>query len=138
MNAAGVVQQIQDVSEMLKTATQLEQQSIEDYNRWAIECGNAADAISKQLFEAVIADEERHFDQFDTELDKLAKFGEKYLVLQSMERSRSNAGGDGGTDTTSDPGQDGPGRAVEHRQPRSIRGCRSFPAPSATGIYGQP
>jgi bacterioferritin len=95
MNAAGVVQQIQDVSEMLKTATQLEQQSIEDYNRWAIECGNAADAISKQLFEAVIADEERHFDQFDTELDKLAKFGEKYLVLQSMEPSRSNAGGDG-------------------------------------------
>jgi len=94
MNAGGAVKQIQDVAEMLKTATEMEQQSIEDYNRWAIECGSAADAISKQLFESVIADEERHFDQFDTELDKLEKFGEKYLVLQSMERSRGNAGGE--------------------------------------------
>jgi len=47
-----------------------------------------------ELLNKAIADEERHFDRFDTELDKLAKFGEKYLVLQSMERSRGNAGGD--------------------------------------------
>jgi bacterioferritin len=94
MNAASEVKQIQDVTQMLKTATQMEQQSIEDYNHWAIECGTAADAMTKQLFEGVIADEERHFDQFDTELDNLEKFGEKYLVLQSMERSRTSAGGD--------------------------------------------
>jgi bacterioferritin len=95
MNATSEVKPVQDVTEMLKTATQMEQQSIEDYNRWAIDCGNAADAITKQLFESVIADEERHFDQFDTEFDNLKKFGEKYLVLQSMERSRATAAGGG-------------------------------------------
>lgn len=93
MNASGSVQQIQDVSEMLKTATALEQQSIEDYNRWAIECAGDADAISKQLFESVIADEERHFDQYDTELGNLERFGQSYLVLQSIERSKSAAEG---------------------------------------------
>lgn len=86
---------IQDVAAMLKTATQMEMQSIEDYNRWAIDCSGAADAISKQLFEAVIADEERHFGQFEMELDKLEKFGERYLVLRSMERGLGNATGDG-------------------------------------------
>ena len=93
MNASGPVKQVQDVTEMLKTATAMEQQSIEDYNRWALECAAAADAISKQLFESVIADEERHYDQYDTELDNLEKFGEKYLVLQSIERSKTAAGG---------------------------------------------
>lgn len=93
MNASGTVQPVQDVAEMLKTAAAMEQQSIEDYNRWAIECGAAADAISKQFFESVVADEERHWDRFDTELDKLRRFGEKYLVLQSMDYGRANAGG---------------------------------------------
>lgn len=93
MNAGAEVKPIRDVTEMLKTATAMEQQSIEDYNRWAIECGADADAISKQLFESVIADEEHHFDRFDTELGNLEKFGENYLVLQSMERSKASASG---------------------------------------------
>jgi bacterioferritin len=90
MNASAEVKRIQDVAEMLKTATAMEQQSIDDYNRWAMECAAAADAVSKQLFESVIADEERHYDQFDREFEK---FGEKYLVLQSMEQSKDAAGG---------------------------------------------
>lgn len=93
MNASGQVRQIKDVTQMLKTACVMEQQSIEGYNRWAMECAADADAISKQLFEGVIADEERLFDQYDTELDNLEKFGESYLVLQSMERSKAAAAG---------------------------------------------
>ena len=34
-------------------------------------------------------DEERHFDQYDTEQDNLTKFGDRYLALQSIERSKS-------------------------------------------------
>jgi bacterioferritin len=94
MNASAEVKRIYDVTEMLQTATAMEQQSIDDYNRWAMECAAAADAVSKQLFESVVADEERHFDQYDRELDKLKRFGEKYLVLQSMERSQASAGGE--------------------------------------------
>ena len=34
-----------------------------------------------------------HFDTFDQELDNLKKFGENYLALQSIERSKSVGGG---------------------------------------------
>ena len=82
-----------DVSKMLEMASAMEQQSAMDYNRWAQECAQNADAMSKQLFEELVADEERHFDQYDTELDNLARFGKDYLALQSIERSRSRGAG---------------------------------------------
>jgi bacterioferritin len=96
MNPSAMVKPVQDVAEMLKMAAAMEQQSIEDYNRCALECAADADAISKQLFERVIGDEERHYDQFDNELDKLTRFGEKYLVLQSMDYGKASASGEMG------------------------------------------
>ncbi|MCK7517643.1 MAG: hypothetical protein MZV64_07960 [Ignavibacteriales bacterium] len=35
------------------------------------------------------AEEERHYDQYDTEADNLEKFGDRYLALQSIERSKN-------------------------------------------------
>jgi bacterioferritin len=37
----------------------------------------------------LVADEERHFDQYDVEMDNLRKFGDNYLALQSIERSKT-------------------------------------------------
>lgn len=93
MVPSGRVAAVRDVGEMLAMATRMEEESARDYNAWAMECANAADAVSKQIFEDIIADEERHYDQFDTELENLRKFGESWLVLQSIERSRNTAGG---------------------------------------------
>lgn len=93
MVPSGQVAGVRDVGEMLAMAARMEEQSTRDYNAWAIECSNAADAVSKQIFEDIIADEERHYDQFDTELENLRKFGESWLVLQSIERSRNTASG---------------------------------------------
>jgi bacterioferritin len=45
--------------------------------------------MTKQIFEGLVADEERHFDQYDTEVDNLKKFGDRYLALQSIERSKN-------------------------------------------------
>ncbi|MCG8507656.1 MAG: bacterioferritin [Rhodospirillales bacterium] len=90
------VQQIRDVKQMLETAAGMEQESARDYNLWAVECGNNADSVSRKIFEDLVADEERHFDQYDTELDNMAKFGENYLALQSIERSKSTAAAGGG------------------------------------------
>ena len=52
-----------------------------------------ADAVSKKLFETLVAEEEVHQDQYETELDNLEKFGANYLALQSVERSKSVAVG---------------------------------------------
>jgi bacterioferritin len=36
----------------------------------------------------LVEEEERHFDQFDKETENLTKFGDNYLALQSIERSK--------------------------------------------------
>ncbi len=93
MNVAQPVDKEHDVRRMLEKASQMEQNSAHDYNLWANECSTNADAISKQLFEELVADEERHYDQYDNELDNLDRFGVNYLALQSMERSRNRQSG---------------------------------------------
>ncbi len=92
MDAAEKVKPLQSPKDMLQLASKMEQESARDYNLWANECSANADAISKQLFESLVADEERHYDQFDTELDNIKKFGGNYLALQSIERSKNVSG----------------------------------------------
>jgi bacterioferritin len=91
--AAAEVTKIHEVQSMLELARQMEEESAKQYNLWANECGAGADSASKKLFEDLVADEERHYDQYDTELDNMGKFGERYLALQSIERSKSRAAG---------------------------------------------
>ena len=93
MVASEPVHKETDVQKMLKMAAGMEEKSALDYNRMAMECAQNADSQSKQLFEELVADEERHFDQYDTELDNLARFGKDYLALQSIERSKNRGVG---------------------------------------------
>jgi len=93
MKVAEEVKKIHDVKEMLKMGCAMEESSAIDYNKWANECAANADSVSKKLFEELVADEERHFDQYDTELDNMDRFGENYLALQSIERSKSRGAG---------------------------------------------
>tara|TARA_B100000676_G_C17251317_1_gene423596 strand:+ start:272 stop:406 length:135 start_codon:yes stop_codon:yes gene_type:complete len=41
-------------------------------------------------------DEERHFGQYDDEVDNIERFGESYLAQQAMERSKAETGPAGG------------------------------------------
>lgn len=94
MTAAEGVKKISSVKEMLEMACKMETASARDYNRWANECSKAEDSVSKKLFEELVAEEEGHFDRYDKEADNLIKFGDNYLALQSIERSKSvSAGG---------------------------------------------
>ncbi len=87
------VKDVTDVKKMLEMASAMEQESAHDYNLWANECSKNADSVSKKVFELLVADEERHFDQYDTELENLQKFGDRYLALQSIERSKGREAG---------------------------------------------
>lgn len=98
MKASAEVQKVTEVEQMLKMARDMEEQSALDYNRWANECSANADSVSKTLFEKLVVDEERHFDQFDDEIENLNRFGKEYLALQSIERSRSRRAGGGAED----------------------------------------
>ncbi len=89
MEASSKVEELHDVKDMLKLAISMEEHSIKDYNRSATDCTANADSVSRKLFEELVLDEERHFGQYDTESRNLDKFGEKYLALQSIERSKT-------------------------------------------------
>jgi len=91
MKAAHEVQQIITVKEMIEFARQSEEDAIVMYNNFALECGNHADSVSKKLFEELVLEEEGHYAEFDDEMENMLKFGEQYLVLQSMERSKKKA-----------------------------------------------
>ena len=93
MTASAEVQKVHDVEKMLKLAAKMEEDSAKEYNLWANECATNADSISKQLFESLVSEEETHFDQYDTELENLKKFGDNYLALQSIERSKGRDAG---------------------------------------------
>ena len=89
MKASSEIMKTDSVSEMLKMSAKMEEESARDYNLWANECAKNADSISKQLFESLVGEEEMHFDQFDVELENLKNYGDNYLALQSIERSKS-------------------------------------------------
>jgi bacterioferritin len=88
MKVGGKVQKLHQPKDMAKCAAQMENKSARDYNLWASECSKNADSASKKVFEDLVLDEERHFDQFETEMENMKKFGEQYLELQSIERSK--------------------------------------------------
>jgi len=93
MEVAEETKLIHKVDEMLEMACKMEEGSARDYNMWANECAANADSVSKKLFEQLVADEEVHFSQYDHELGKVKQFGDRYLALQSIERSKSQASG---------------------------------------------
>lgn len=99
MKASQDVQKIHDVKKMLEIAAEMEAGSVNDYNAWANECSKNADSASKKIFELLVDDEERHFDQYEKEMENLEKFGDNYLALQSIERSKNIAAGRPAGDT---------------------------------------
>ena len=87
------VQKIHEVKQMLELVCSMEQDATKNYNSWALECSANADSVTRKLFEALVEDEERHYGQFDDEHENLQKFGENYLALQSIERSKNASSG---------------------------------------------
>jgi bacterioferritin len=94
MKTAGDVERILEPERMLAKAAQMEEESAKAYNNAALQCGANADSVSKQMFEQLVQDEERHFDEFDKQLDNIKRFGPSYLALQSFNRV-PEAGGTG-------------------------------------------
>ena len=99
MKQSGPVKHIRDVEGMLKCAMELESASIKEYNKWANECSKHEDSASKTLFESLIVVEEEHYDIFDTEMDNMKTFGDNYLALQAIDRSRESGVKDPGSNT---------------------------------------
>jgi len=88
MKILGQVKKIKEPKAMLKCAADMEDESAKEYNVWANQCSANEDSVSKKIFEDLVLDEETHFDQFDTEMGNMVRFGENYFALQAIERSK--------------------------------------------------
>ena len=93
MAVAGTVQPIRDPAQIVAKAAEMEAEAAQDYNKAAIECASNADAVSKQMFESLVADEETHLDAFDKQQDNIKRFGPSYLALQSFGKTPPPAAG---------------------------------------------
>ncbi len=93
MTVSAPVEKIRDVAKMLEHSLTLEEGAVKMYNGFALKCAEHGDSVTKQLFETLIAAEEGHYDGFDTQNDHLSKFGEQFLALQSIERSKQMGSG---------------------------------------------
>jgi bacterioferritin len=89
MVAAGPIETVTEAADILARAAKMEQGAVTDYNNAAIAAGANADAVTKQIFESLVADEENHFDAFDKQLDNIKRFGPSYLALQSFGRGEA-------------------------------------------------
>lgn len=84
MVSAGPVEKITEPEAIVAKAMAMEDESARAYNQAALECAANADAVSKQMFEQLVRDEELHFDQFEKQRDNIQRFGPSYLALQSF------------------------------------------------------
>lgn len=85
------VETVREPLAMLELASRLETEAIRSYNLAAVECAANADSATKRLFEDLVTEEEVHFDQFDTQKDMIERYGEQFLALQGIERSKTVA-----------------------------------------------
>lgn len=92
MEVSQKTEKIRDIAKMLEKARQMEQDTVNDYNQWSIECAKNNDSASKQLFDDLVKIEEEHYDEYDIQLSNMEKFGNEYLALQSIEHSKKNVG----------------------------------------------
>ena len=92
MNPSFRTRQMQDVKEMFAFALQLEQSTIDEYNRSSRLTSEYEDSVTHRMFQNLTVEEEEHLDYFRTELENLEHYGEKeYLALQSVAQSKAEA-----------------------------------------------
>jgi bacterioferritin (cytochrome b1) len=84
MAAAELVKKIIDPAKMLEKTIEMEQSSAQHYNSAVQTWGANADAVSKQLFERLVGEEEGHQNEFERQLENIKRFGPGYLALQSF------------------------------------------------------
>ena len=76
---SGKAEKGQNVKSMFSSDSKLEDGAIEAYNQFLLVCRDNGDSTSVKLFEAIIDEEQVHFNYFDNVGGHIEKLGETYL-----------------------------------------------------------
>ena len=69
----------QDISTIFAFDTDLESNTMDSYNQFAMICREARDTISARLLEEINTDEQAHFIKYRVVRDFIAQYGDSYL-----------------------------------------------------------
>ena len=78
--AAGKAEKGQKVQSIFSFDAKLEDDTIDTYNQFLLVCRESGDSTSVKIFEAIIDEEQVHFNYFDNVSDHIEKLGETYLA----------------------------------------------------------
>jgi bacterioferritin len=79
----GKVQKGQKVEVMFTFDANIEDDTIDKYNQFLMVCRENGDSISMKLFEAIIDEEQIHFNYFDNVSDHINNLGDSYLAQKA-------------------------------------------------------
>jgi len=77
---AAAIQKGQNLELVFSFDADLEDDTIDQYNRFLLVCRENGDNLSVKLLETIIAEEQIHYNYFDNVKDHLRKLGESYLA----------------------------------------------------------
>jgi bacterioferritin len=77
---AGPTERRQEVEAMFPFNKDLEDDAIDAYNQFLLVCRENGDSTSMKLFEAIIDEEQIHYNYFDDVSDHIDKLGNTYLA----------------------------------------------------------
>ena len=70
----------QKVEAMFPFDANLEDNTIDIYNQFLLTCQQNGDSVSAKIFEAILDDEQAHYNYFDSVNDHIKKLGGTYLA----------------------------------------------------------
>jgi len=79
-DSAGKAEKGQEVRTIFSFDAKLEDDTIDTYNQFLLACRENGDSISVKLLEAIIDEEQIHFNYFDNVGDHIEKLGQTYLA----------------------------------------------------------
>jgi bacterioferritin len=80
IDPAEQAQKGQEIKYIFSFDAKLEDDTIDAYNEFLLVCRENGDSISVKLFEAIIDEEQIHFNYFDSVNDHIKNLGETYLA----------------------------------------------------------
>jgi len=77
----------EDAEEMLRLALESEIAAVAEFNASAQECHDLGDHGTASLFEAMVLDEQKHADWFESQIEALMRIGLPQYLAQQMDSS---------------------------------------------------
>ena len=93
----GKITRGQEVTQVFSFDSELEDDTIDAYNQFALVCRENGDSVSMKIFETIIDEEQEHFNYFDSVSNHIDKLGDTYLAKIAGTSSATGLGNSGFT-----------------------------------------